>query len=73
MTELCEKGHALWCERQLAHGSTQWAGLAQMWYEHTARCKQCRAWQQENNKKYYDLAMKAPIRDWDKDDGGKHG
>jgi len=66
MTNPCEKGHALWCERQLAHGSTQWAGLHVMWQEHIARCERCRAWYQEQDQKYYEIAKKAPIYDWDK-------
>jgi len=67
MTEPCTTGHALWCERQLAHGSTQWAGLAQEWYEHIAGCKQCRAWYQEQDDRYYGIAQRAPVLDWDRE------
>lgn len=65
MTERCSVGHALWCERQMARSSTEFAALCQKWHDHRAKCKQCAKWREEDGAKWGRIAKAAPLLDWD--------
>ena len=65
MTERCAIGHALWCEREIARNSTEFAALCQKWHEHRAKCKQCAKWREEDGAKWALRAATAPIIPFD--------